>query len=90
MKHEILALLHSGEDFVSGQTICEKLGVSRTAVWKYINQLKNEGYEIESVTRKGYRLLRSPDLLGEEEIRSWLLSDEGQRFVEECGYVPVR
>ncbi len=72
MKHEILALLHSGQEFVSGQTICEKLGVSRTAVWKCINQLKNEGYEIESVTRKGYRLLRSPDLLGEEEIRSWL------------------
>ena len=72
MKEEILALLRSRDEFVSGQTICEKLGVSRTAVWKCVNQLKKEGYEIESVTRKGYRLLRSPDLLLEEEIRSWL------------------
>ena len=72
MKEEILSLLHGRDTFVSGQTICEKLGVSRTAVWKYMNQLKKEGYEIESVTRKGYRLLRSPDLLLEDEIRSWL------------------
>ena len=72
MKEEILALLRGGDEFVSGQTICEKMGVSRTAVWKCINQLKKEGYEIESVTRKGYRLLRSPDLLLEEEIRAWL------------------
>ena len=72
MKREVLALLREQEEFISGQTICDKLGVSRTAVWKCINQLKNEGYVIESVTRKGYRLLRSPDLLLEEEIRSWL------------------
>ena len=72
MKREVLALLREQEEFISGQTICDKLGVSRTAVWKCINQLKNEGYVIESVTRKGYRLLRSPDLLEEEEILSWL------------------
>ena len=72
MKEEILSLLRGCDDFVSGQTICEKLGVSRTAVWKCVNQLKKEGYEIESVTRKGYRLLRSPDLLLEDEICSLL------------------
>ncbi len=57
---------------MSGQDICEQLEISRTAVWKYINRLKEEGYEIESVTRKGYRLLQSPDFITEEELRQYL------------------
>lgn len=68
MKEEILGFLREQDGFVSGQDICDKLGVSRTAVWKYVNMLRSEGYEIESVTRKGYRLLRSPDLITKEEI----------------------
>lgn len=72
MKEEILAILRRQEGFVSGQMLCERLGVSRTAVWKWINILKNEGYEIESVTRKGYRLLHSPDVLTEDMIRQSL------------------
>ena len=70
MKEKILEFLKQQDGFVSGQRICDELGVSRTAVWKYMNSLKKEGYEIESVTRKGYRLLRSPDLLTTEEILS--------------------
>ena len=70
MKEKILTCLKKGKGFVSGQAICEELGVSRTAVWKYIRALKQEGYEIESVTRKGYRLLQSPDLITEETIRN--------------------
>ena len=61
MKEKILEFLKQQEGFISGQRICDELGVSRTAVWKYMNSLKKEGYEIESVTRKGYRLLQSPD-----------------------------
>lgn len=69
MKDEILRLLKENtEDFISGQEISEKFGVSRTAIWKCINQLKTEGYEIESVSKKGYRLLDSPDVLTYEEI----------------------
>ena len=44
MKERILELLQ-GTGFVSGQKISEELGVSRTAVWKYINALRKEGYE---------------------------------------------
>lgn len=76
MKDKILHILRRENGFVSGQALCERLGVSRTAVWKYINVLKKEGYEIESVTRKGYRLLRSPDLLTEEAVREYLTEDE--------------
>ena len=70
MKEKILEFLKQQDGFVSGQRICDELGVSRTAVWKYMNSLKKEGYEIESVTRKGYRLFQSPDLLTTEEILS--------------------
>ena len=43
-----------------GQDLCEHFGISRTAVWKIMNQLKEEGYEIEAVQNKGYRLLNEP------------------------------
>ena len=72
-KADILALLRSSEDYVSGQQLCDKFGVTRTAVWKAINQLKEEGYQIESVPRKGYRLVESPaDILSGSEIVSRL------------------
>ena len=72
-KSDILTLLRNSTDYVSGQQICDQFGVSRTAVWKVINQLKEEGYQIESVSRKGYRLLESPaDILSQSEIASRL------------------
>lgn len=72
-KSDILASLRNAGDYVSGQQLCERLGVSRTAVWKVIKQLKEEGYRIESVSNKGYLLVESPeDVLSEEEIASRL------------------
>lgn len=72
-KSDILTCLRSSGEYVSGQQLCERLGVSRTAVWKVINQLKEEGYRIESVSRRGYRLVESPeDILSESEIASRL------------------
>lgn len=68
MKGQILKMLLETEDYVSGQKLCESFGVSRTAVWKAVNQLKEEGYEIESVTKKGYRIVSSPDLVTKEAI----------------------
>ena len=76
MKEKILEFLKQQEGFISGQRICDELGVSRTAVWKYMNSLKKEGYEIESVTRKGYRLLQSPDLLTREAVLSCIKKGE--------------
>lgn len=72
-KSDILTLLRNSTDYVSGQQLCDQFGVSRTAVWKVINQLKEEGYQIESVPRRGYRLLESPaDILSQSEIASRL------------------
>ncbi len=48
------------------------MGVSRTAVWKVINQLKEEGYVIEAIQNKGYRIMEYPDVLTKSEIASRL------------------
>ena len=63
MKTEILRLLKETEGYLSGQELCERFQVSRTSVWKVIEQLKKEGYEIEAVRNKGYRLLQRRDVL---------------------------
>ena len=70
MKEEILRLLRSADGYISGQELCNRFRVSRTAVWKAINQLKEAGYEIEAQQNKGYRLMAAPDLMTEAEIKS--------------------
>jgi BirA family biotin operon repressor/biotin-[acetyl-CoA-carboxylase] ligase len=70
---EILQLLREHPSgFLSGEEISRRLNVSRTAVWKRVKQLRNFGYEIEASTRRGYRLIRSPDLLTPSEVRPLL------------------
>ena len=77
MKAKVLQLLRENGDYVSGQQLCEKLGVSRTAVWKAINGLRDAGYEIEALTNRGYRLVDAPtDLLTASEVASWLQTQE--------------
>ena len=72
MSTEILTILRESEGYVSGQQLCEQMHVSRTAVWKVIEQLKKEGYTIEAVRNKGYRLTGSPDVMSSAEIESLL------------------
>lgn len=70
MKAEILKMLRESGDYISGQQLCETLGVSRTAVWKVINQLKEEGYQVEAVRNKRYHIVDCPDVLSKEELQS--------------------
>lgn len=49
MKAEILKMLREADGYISGQEICEKFNVSRTAVWKVIRRLQEDGYEVEAV-----------------------------------------
>lgn len=70
MKREIIEILKDNQSkFISGQIISEKLSISRAAVWKYINQIKEEGYVVESVSRRGYKLVFVPDVPTYEEIK---------------------
>ena len=61
-------MLKEADDHISGQQLCEQFQVSRTAVWKVVNQLKEEGYQVEAVRNKGYRIIESPDVLTREEL----------------------
>ena len=81
MKEAILQALRSSGDYVSGQELCRQLGVSRTAVWKKIRQLQDEGYVIEAVTNKGYRIVSSPDIVTQQEIKSRLETKTAGAFV---------
>jgi len=70
-KYNILDLLAQNE-YISGEIIAANFNVTRAAVWKAIADLKKEGYEIESKTNNGYKLLKSSDILNEHEIKSKL------------------
>lgn len=70
VKARILKLLRNSDEYISGQRICNELGVSRTAVWKYMNQLKEDGYVIEASQNKGYHITKYPDALTEVELGS--------------------
>lgn len=73
MRKRILNLLrNNGNEPVSGEEISRQLEVSRTAIWKHIQTLKNEGYEIESIPKRGYILREVPNRLFPQEILSRL------------------
>lgn len=62
MREKVLkAMLDNEDDFISGEELSKQIGISRTAIWKHINALKENGYNIESVNKKGYRLVEKPD-----------------------------
>ena len=70
MKTEILKLLRGTDGYVSGQQISEMTGVSRTAVWKTVRRLQEEGYQVEAVRNRGYRIVDGPDVMTKEELES--------------------
>ena len=68
-KQIVLKLLREHtEEFLSGEAISRQAGVSRAAVWKAVEQLRQEGYGIESVPNRGYRLTRVTARLRPEEL----------------------
>lgn len=78
-KGKILKILNQTHDYVSGQAISETLGISRAAVNTAIKSLKEQGYEISSVSNRGYRLIVSPDLLTAEETGLYLDDERMER-----------
>ena len=59
-KDDVLALLEQADAPVSGEQMCKTLGLTRAAVWKAIEALRADGYEIEAATRRGYFLCTCP------------------------------
>lgn len=73
MKEEILnILINNRSTYTSGELLSSELNISRAAIWKHIKKLREDGYIIESFSKKGYKLLESPDLLTREELSPYL------------------
>jgi BirA family biotin operon repressor/biotin-[acetyl-CoA-carboxylase] ligase len=71
MRTKIVKALLDADGYVSGEELSKSLGVSRAAVWKHIKALKEEGAVIEAHSRRGYRLLHSPDSLRPEYVKAY-------------------
>ena len=59
-------------EYISGESMSQELGVSRTAIWKQIRKLEAAGYQFEASRRLGYRLLSVPDNLTVSQLSSLL------------------
>ena len=75
VKNNVLKLLEENRgSFLSGEKMADSLKVSRTAVWKAMRALQNEGYSIDAVTNKGYMLREDSSMLSKEGIELYLRS----------------
>ena len=75
-KREILNMLENSHgEFISGESIAENMNVTRAAVWKAIDSLRNDGYNIAAIPKRGYMLESFNDVLSENGIKSHLKPD---------------
>ena len=74
VKDEVLRMLeaHRGEP-LSGESVAERLSVSRASVWKAVKALRDEGHKIGASTRRGYRMEPDSDILSEKRILDKIL-----------------
>ena len=72
-KDKLLRMLEERRGrYVSGVALAQELGVSRNAVWKAVESLRKEGYDVAAVTNKGYTLSQDNDLLSPASIERYL------------------
>ena len=89
LKHEILRLLRSSTTgYLSGSDLAARLKVSRTAVWKHVRALAQEGYGIEAVPSQGYRLTALPDIICMDDLQGRLATKVIGRTVRYHAEVP--
>lgn len=70
-RNKIIQMLSQHEEaYISGQNMSNELNISRSAIWKHMNELKKDGYEIEGKANKGYRIISYPNKLSENTV-SW-------------------
>ena len=71
VKYSFLKILSQNDKkYVSGEVFGRELGISRTAVWKHVQELRGDGYKIEACTRQGYRLVGKCDIINPNELRT--------------------
>ena len=68
----IINTLRSKEDcFVSGSSLAKLLSISRPAIHGKINKLRDDGFLIDAVRNKGYRLIKEPDVIHGDLLRDY-------------------
>lgn len=75
MRNRILNILKNADGYISGEKISNTFNISRSAVFKHIKKLREEGYEIASSTNRGYKLITSSDTVTEEKIKAGLTTN---------------
>ncbi|UOQ42733.1 biotin--[acetyl-CoA-carboxylase] ligase [Halobacillus salinarum] len=76
-RKQLINILEKQKEHISGQELSDQLNISRTAIWKHMNELKKDGYQIEAVQRKGYKIISYPDKISENTLQwgletSWI------------------
>lgn len=72
-QQRVCAALQAAEGaYLSGEELSRSIGITRAAVWKAVEALRRQGYDIEARTGRGYRLRQSPDLLRRETVEAYL------------------
>ena len=69
------AFTNNEEDYLSGQYLADLIGCSRAAIWKHIEELRKDGFQLEAVRRKGYRIMKTPEKVTADEIRLGLQTE---------------
>ncbi len=80
-KEKVLEILHSSKNYVSGEKMSNILNISRAAINKAVKSLREEGYEIDSVNNRGYKLLFSPGNLTRGELMAYLSPERMEKVV---------
>lgn len=70
--YNVLKMLRNSSEPISGQVIADELGISRTSIWKHINELRDLGYDISAAKNVGYKLVSLPDTLNSWDIEPFL------------------
>ncbi|MCM3599804.1 biotin--[acetyl-CoA-carboxylase] ligase [Robertmurraya korlensis] len=69
------AFTNSEQEYVSGQYLADAMGCSRTAVWKHIEELRKEGFELEAIRKKGYKILNLPKSISADRVQLGLKTE---------------
>lgn len=80
-KEELLLILNAGSNnksFVSGEELAQRCKITRAAVHKAVDSLRKQGYLIEAVTNKGYRIEHEPDAIDAKTVQN-LIEDSGEK-----------
>lgn len=72
LKNDVLSELLKSNDYISGEFLADKFGKSRAAVWKAVKTLVKEGYDVDAVTNKGYKIYENSNVTSAESIKSKL------------------